>query len=170
MSEIKTTKEKHAPLDGSANIEQILLESKAYRIHAAVTRNQDVFLARIIKRQEVPIALSPASDSGMYAMYKHYEPTIEELTVEATEVLHGDLVVGATLRFPGNNCCAPDPNASDAVFLHFEDGRMVFSHWKPEEYYLTVPKEAYDWYSSLTEEEVKEFEARFLARLIRRSR
>jgi len=64
------------------------------------------------------------------------------------------------LEFAGDECGGADPNAPETIFVHFDDAHMLYPHWRPGELYLIVPREALDWYRSLTAEQVKELETR----------
>ena len=100
------------------------------------------------------------------------KPTRLELTFEVTKVLCGDMQVGAILTFPGDECDVR-PGKPEPVFLHLDDSRLiypehVYPHHKAREMYLTVPRKALDWYQSLTQDQVKELEARCLAEWAKR--
>jgi hypothetical protein len=140
------------------------VKTHAYRIHRAVTCGQDVFISGRVKRTEIPYDLPEEQAEQYREVYgADFVPTRLRLTAEVTKVLHGDLKPGTTLEFPGTNCGGVDPNAPETIFLHFDDAQMLYSHspfWSPGELYLTVRREALEWYQSLSPEQVREFETR----------
>jgi hypothetical protein len=81
------------------------------------------------------------------------------LTVEVNEVLYGDLQPGTVLKFRGDHCEDDGQDGARTIFLHVEDARLLFPDAEGGEAYATVPREALDWYRSLTPEEVKQLEA-----------
>ena len=46
--------------------------------------------------------------------------------------------------------------------------RLLYPHHQARELYTTVPREALDWYQSLTADQVKDLEARCLAERAKR--
>jgi hypothetical protein len=159
----------------SAYLQQRRLEAHAFAIHRAVTNGQDVFWARVIERRQVADD-SRYSKEVLEDMRKYYgadnvNPTRPELTVEVTSVLYGDLQPGTVLTFPGDECARAQPGQPEPVFLHLDDMRLIYHPQYPaREIYLTVPRQALDWYQSLTEDQIKEFEARCLAERAERLR
>lgn len=147
--------------------EQMQLEEDAYKIHRAIALGQDVFLSDHVERREVPDT-SPSAKEMMAQLKAIYGDryihsvamTQGELTVEIKDVLYGDLEPGAILKFPGDECDKADLDDPETVFLHFEDGGTMFEHAQGEPLYITVPKRALDWYESLTDDQIKAFEAR----------
>jgi len=158
----------------SAYIQQQKLEWDAFRIHRAITGGQDVFFARLIGRREVPWDQGYSEETmrrlrEMYGQeYAMIMMTRPELTVEVTQVVHGDLQRGTTLTFPGNNCDHVLSEEAEPVFLHLQDARLVYPQQQAQEMYLAVPRKALDWYQSLTQDQVKELEARCLAEWAKR--
>ncbi|RPJ38306.1 MAG: hypothetical protein EHM35_04815 [Planctomycetaceae bacterium] len=158
----------------SASVQQKTLERQAFYVHRSITSGQDVFFARLIERHEVPddSAYSQKMLEDMIEIYgKEYleaagmlKPTRPELTIEVTKVMHGDLQVGTVLTFPGENC-RPD---AEPVFLHLQDERLVYPHREGREIYLTVPGEALEWYQSLTADQARDLEVRYLAERAKR--
>ncbi len=154
----------------SASVQQRVLENHAFGIHRAIAAGQDVFLARLIERRDIPDEWQYPPDK-MEELRQIYgqeyldsiRPTRPELTIELTEVLHGDLRAGTILTFPGEDCDVR-PGEPEPVFLHLDDMRLIYHPQYPaREIYTTVPKKALDWYQSLTPEQVKDLEARCLA-------
>lgn len=153
-----------------AYTQQKLLEGEAFRIHRAIKGGQDVFLARPVERSKV-LGESPCSQATLEQMRIIYGqdyldgmgPAGPELTVEVTNVLYGDLQVGTKLTFPGGSCGLAETGEREAVFLHFEDMRLIFPQYDARESYMTVPRGALDWYQSLTADQAEALEARRLA-------
>jgi hypothetical protein len=151
----------------AAYLRQKALDRDAFRIHSAVRNGQDVFLARLIKRRTVPVTPRSPQDVTMaeemreiYGQeYLDAVMTKPELTVEVTEVLSGDLQPGTIVTFPGDKCSHARPD-EEAVFLHLRDMRLAYPQYPARETYFTVPREVVDWYQSLTQDQVKELEAR----------
>jgi hypothetical protein len=151
------------------------LEGEAYRLHRVIAAGQDVFLSRRIERSKVR---ADPNDSGYSAdmleqMREIYgaeylqkfgigAESAVELTVEVNEVLAGDLQPGTVLKFRGDNCRDAGRDGREAIFLHVEDGRMLDSDSEGGAVYTTVPRAALEWYRSMTPEQVREFEARWL--------
>lgn len=163
----------------SRHMKQKLLEIDAYRIHRAIMAGQDVFTAKRIEHCEV--ADDPNSQHSQ-EMIRQYEEiygrdyvkqlgilahTRTALTVEVSTVLHGDLKPGAALTFFDEECSETDLAEPPTVFLHVEDSRTIDPDSEGGELYLTVPGKALDWYRSLTEDQIKDFETRCLARIAR---
>jgi len=136
---------------------QRFFEQKAYRVHLAITHSQDVFRARVVNRTDIPF---PSMYDGGDLAPKY---TRWELTIKVTEVLRGDLALGAMLKFKDESCRGVYPGAPDLVLLRFEDGQLVIPGYERGELYIGVSQETYDWYCSLTAEEVQQFEARVKA-------
>lgn len=159
----------------SAYMRQQNLEWTAFRIHRAVTGGQDVFLARLIERREVPYG---HSEERMRELRKTYGQeyadslmtglTWPELTIEVIQVVHGDLQPGTTLTFPGDDCEHDLSEETEPVFLHLEDARLLYPRHQAQEIYLVVPRKALDWYQSLTPEQIKDLEVRCLAEWAKR--
>ncbi len=152
----------------SNHIKQVHLDIHANLIHLAITNRQDVFLAGHIESREAPNA-SPTAAERMEELERIYgrkyfenaAPNRSELVVEVNEALYGDLEAGTILIFPNSSHTQAD---EDSVSLRFEDARTVYPHAEAEPVYLTAPKEAFDWYHSLSEHEIEELEARIQAR------
>jgi len=148
--------------------EQRELEADAYKIHRAVTTGQDIFLSDHVERREVP-APAPAAEQDPEMMRQLREiygerymqlmtASREELAVEVTEVLSGDLQRGTVLMFEDTYRTVDEKGD---VFLHFDDDRMLYSHARGEPYNRIVSRSALDWYQSLTPEQIQELEARW---------
>jgi uncharacterized protein YnzC (UPF0291/DUF896 family) len=149
-------------------VRQRILESQACRIHRVIAAGQDVFLSQRVERSQVRYDPNDSEYSAkMWEQMRHIYGqayldqfmTQLELTVEVTEVLYGDLEPGTVLKFPGDNCGDAGLNGAETVFLHVKDSRLLWSHSEGGEAYTTVPREALDWYQSLTADEVKKLEA-----------
>jgi len=145
------------------------LEANAYKIHCAVTAGQDVFRSDHVERRQVP---GPApEDKEMLEQLKEiygdryvkaYGPAMhEELAVEVTEVLYGDLDPGTTLMYRETYRAL---QTSEKVFLHFEDDRALSPHAPGEPANLTVSKSALEWYQSLTPEQIQALVPRWSGR------
>jgi len=140
------------------------LETGAYRIHHAITNNQDVFLSDRVKRRRAP-GPPPEFKKIMEQLKKSYGSTYrqgfpsthKELAVELTEVLSGPLAPGTILTFPKGKCQDAHLDEPETVFLALP-GRDAIS-------YMTVPKAALDWYQSLTPEQIEKLEARWSGKL-----
>ena len=152
-------------------LNRLHLESDAYKIHRAIAGGQDIFRSQHIERSQVP-----NTDPGYNEMMKQLQEIYGErylqsmgamqveLTVEVNEVLYGNLEPGTILNFPGDECDEADIEEPETVFLHFEDGGMIFAHAAGEPLYMTVPKSALEWYQSLTPEQIQDLESRWSAK------
>ena len=161
----------------SQHMEQKLLEIDADLIHRVILARQDVFIARQVKRREVADDPNSAYSQEMIRQYeelygRNYAKQMgfralmrTELTVEVSNVLHGDLKPGVMLTFFDEECSEADLAEPQTVFLHVEDSRTIHPHSEGGELYLTVPGKALEWYESLTPDQIKDFEARCLARM-----
>jgi hypothetical protein len=149
------------------------LESEAYRLHRVIAAGQDVFVSRHVERSRAPAGSGESEYSAdmleqMRQIYgaeylEHFGiGTKPELTVEVNEVLYGDLQPGTVLKFRGDHCEGAGQDGAETVFLHVDDARLLFADSEGGEGYATVPRVALEWYRSLTPEQVKEFEARWL--------
>ena len=155
----------------SAYMRQKTLEHQVLQIHRVITAGQDVFLGWAIERHEVPgHSYDPQMMAELEAIYgRDYlvasgMMTAHELIIEVMTVLHGDLQPGMILTIPNGQCGHIQPGDSDVVFLHVDDQRLLYNPQYPaEESYTTLPREALDWYQSLTAEQVKDLEGRCLA-------
>jgi len=158
----------------SAYIEQKMLEDQAFRIHRAITGGQDVFFARLIESHEVPYDWDEDIMQQLRKIYgQEYfdameKPTRLEFTVEVTKVLYGDLQVGTILTLPDDDCDVR-PGGPEAVFLHFDDSRLIYPQHKAREMCSAVPRKALDWYQSLMPDQVTDLEARRLAEWAKRA-
>jgi hypothetical protein len=141
----------------SAYIKLALFENKVYRLHLAKTNGQDVFISRQIKRSDVPA-------KELSKKYNVPVSTDNELTVEITKVVYGNLKEADIISFPGDECRESEMNEPETVFLCFDDSKIIYNTSTSYKVFTTVPKKALDWYQSLSEEQIKEFEARVLAR------
>jgi len=152
----------------SAYVQQRMLDSQAFQIHQVIKGGQDAFLAQVTNSR--PEEYSPEMLEELEAIYgREYlvasgMMTEFELTVEVTAVLYGDLEVGTVLTFPADNCRRAKAGEPEPVFLHVDDMRLLNPRNKAGEGYLTVGRKALDWYESLTPDQVKDLEARGLAR------
>jgi hypothetical protein len=151
-------------------LRQRTLEGQAYHIHRTIAAGQDVFLSRRVERSKVRDEPNESGYSSemlqeMRQIYgqAYLDPVMThlELTVEVTKVLYGDLEPGTVLKFRGDNCGDAGQKGSETVFLHVDDSRILYPHSQGGETYATVPKEALDWYQSLSPAQVKELEARW---------
>lgn len=160
----------------SQYMRQRILEGQAYRIHRTIAAGQDVFLSRRVERSEVRAEPNESEYSSevleqMRDIYgsdyiDQFVSTRLELTVEVTEVLYGDLEPGTVLKFRGDNCGDAGLKGPETVFLHVDDSRILYPHYSQRgETYATVPKEALDWYQSLSPAQVTELETRWQAEL-----
>jgi hypothetical protein len=160
----------------SAYMQQKRLEFQAFQIHRVITGGQDVFLAWVIEGHEVPHHPTDSQEmtAQLIAIYgrEYLEAsgmmTRHELSVEVTEVLHGDVQPGMILTFPDGECGDLRPGDPDPVFLHVDDQRLFYPRYAAQELYMTVPREALDWYRSLTADQVQELEAKCLAERAKR--
>ncbi len=153
----------------SEYMHQGILEDQAYRIHRTIVGGQDIFLSRRVERAQVRYDPNESEYSSkllqeMRDIYgsdyvDQFVWSRLELTVEVTEVLYGDLEPGTVLKFPGDNCGDAGLKGPETVFLHVDDSRILYPHSQGGETYTTVPREALDWYESLTADEVKKLEA-----------
>jgi hypothetical protein len=151
------------------------LEGEAYRLHRVIAAGQDVFLSRHIERSYVRGEPNePECDAELLQQMREIygaeylqkfgigAESAVELTVEVNEVLSGRLQPGDVLKFRGDNCRDAGRDGREAIFLHVEDGRILDPDSEGGAVYATVPRAALEWYRSLTPEQVKEFEARWL--------
>ena len=155
----------------SEYIHHKILEGQAYHIHRVIAAGQDVFLSRRVERSEVRYDPNESEYSAkmweqmrqIYGQaYLDQFMTQLELTAEVTEVLYGDLEPGTVLKFRGDNCGDAGLKGPETVFLHVNDFRILYPHYPQRgETYATVPKEALDWYQSLSPAQVKELETRW---------
>jgi hypothetical protein len=144
------------------------LEGQAYRLHRTIAAGQDVFLSRRIECSYVRADPNDSRYSAdmleqMRQIYgaeylDQFMGTRPELTVEVNEVLYGDLEPGTVLKFRGDYCEDTGQDGEETIFLHVDDARLLFPDSAGGEAYTTVPREALDWYRSLTAEEVKRLE------------
>ena len=146
------------------------LEANAYKIHCAVTAGQDVFRSDHVERRQVP---GPApEDKEMLEQLKEIygdryvtaapgPATHEELAVEVTEVVYGELEPGTILMYRETYRAL---QTSEKVFLHFEDDRALSPHAPGEPANLTVSRAALEWYQSLTPEQIEKLVARWSGR------
>ena len=147
-------------------LNRLRLECDAYRIHHAIAAGRDVFLSDHVERREAPgMAPGAKQDNEMMRQLREiygdrYIQFVtgarEELVVEATEVLAGDLEPGTTLTFPKGACDDADLAEPQTVFLSRPR--------QAEIEYMTVPRSTLEWYQSLTQDQIQEFEARWSAR------
>ncbi len=146
-------------------------ERQAFEIHRAIVGGQDVFFAWVIDCHEVA---DDSYDSEMMAKLaaiygrEYLEASgmltrCDHLTVEVSTVLHGDLQPGMILTFANGGCGQIRPGDPDSVFLHVDDQRLLYPRSPTEELYTTVSREALDWYQSLTADQIRDLEARYLA-------
>ncbi len=140
------------------------LERDAYTIHCAITGGQDVFLSDHVERREVP-GPPPLQKQMMEQLKKIYgdryiqsrHQTHEELAVEVSEVLYGDLEPGGILMFQETYRTV---DSKGDVFLHFEDDWVLSRYGRSEPWKRIVGRSALDWYQSLTPEQTQELEDR----------
>lgn len=145
----------------SKGIKQLLLESRAYKIHLAAVNGQDVFISRQFKRLEVP-AEKQSEKYGIPAFHLNNE----EIIAEVSEVIYGDLQQGKILQFPSAECIDADPNLAEVVFIHVDDFQLLYpSYSQHYELYATVPRESLYWYQALSFEEKTEFAAQSAIRM-----
>lgn len=161
--------------------QQLKLEVLAYRIHLAIETGNDVFLAKVIERSWVKDDLGDPEEArkraaaiygteavGLYGVEALLTPYPRlQLTVEVTEVLHGDLTPGAKLTFFGDECSERDLAEPQTVFLYLPDSRMLFPFTEGGDLYLTVSRKVLDWYQSRTEAQIDDVKTRYLARQAR---
>jgi hypothetical protein len=153
------------------------LEEQAWSIHRVMAAGQDVFVARRIEGSGVPAGTKGSEyDADLIRQMREIygddylrkfgikAESAVELTVEVNEVLSGHLQPGTVLKFRGDHCQDAGREGAEAIFLHVEDGRLLFPDSQGGEVYATVPRAALEWYRSLTPEQVKEFEARWSSR------
>ena len=148
------------------------LEVEAYKIHRAIAAGQDVFLSEHVERRDADQSedrTDPNDPQGYAEMMEQlraiygdrYLQTVQgepvEWAVEVNEVVSGDLEPGTVVVFDE----LPFPfDASERVFLHLDDDRVLDPRARGKAANLIVPRSALQWYQSLTAEQVQDFETR----------
>ena len=138
-------------------IEQRRLESETFGIYMAVELDQDVFISNQVTTRMVPNPEPPPSPDDWW---KHYEPNKPQITAEVSELVHGDLEVGTSLVFRGDECGEIEPNDLPLVFTRYSDSRTRYPYSDGGEVVLSYPHAALKRYYALEEEQMDRFKVR----------